>query len=864
MSRPIAIRLLWKEYRIQRAFWISALAVAAAVQVAALALANPGSDRMEWLYGTALAATALYALGCGAVLFAAEHEFGTYEFQRVLPVTAGGLLSGKLWFAAVSIPAMAGLLWLSAIGLAGGESPDWATARGLWGLWGMGVVEVFVWSVLFSLVTMRAITAAVLGSAAASFVVHFMVAPLVQSQMHRYWETAVYVQALPQRGAVALLVAAADVWLGLRWLRGEPQWRWFPEALPARAAGRSSSARLLRCCRGEFSRLVWQHWRQSASLMFAVVCGVLLLAAPGVGSQWVPEHMGRIFDLAWCFAVAGVALLGACAFMADQQRGSFRFFADRGISPGAVWWSRQLVWGLPALGIMAMVFCGALVFSPRNDPPAWQALGSRGPLFNAWEMWQAGLWVVDYAHVGRVVGYLVLAYAAGQLCSILLRSGILAGVFGLAAGALAVGWARLMVGLGVPWFWSVLPVPVVLLAASRWRAPDWLLERGGLRARLKVVGMLGLPAAALCGGVVAYRVYQIPRVDPGFSPEEYARPATAAERETMAIYQRAWNAYTPEQDVEVAGVIEGRRSSRLVGSRKDYEYRAPVGRPGVTPYATVNKRPGRGEEWEPRELPKSRVAYVAVNGRSLELALEASRRKEADFFSRDGATPPLLMEVGQLGRLVLSSGQVLASRGEYEQAADRYLAALRISKHLRHRSIQVDEADWLERSVGRALMDWARRGKASAKQIAGVLGRLKEELAEMPSPGDVIKSKYFLLRAFAAGDSKAAPSNWPEARLRHWEIKAAWIPRLAPWESVRAARLIDVMTREDLALQPEQVTWQPWVATTPLLWDLGWGRYGEVAVKQYVAMEAWRRAVVLTLTLTLQAREAEQGRAGSG
>ncbi len=174
------------------------------------------------------------------------------------------------------------------------------------------------------------------------------------------------------------------------------------------------------------------------------------------------------------------------------------------------------------------------MFSPRNDPPAWQVLGSRGPLFNAWEMWQAGLSVVDYAHVGRVVGYLVVAYAAGQLCSILLRSGILAGVFGLAAGALAVGWARLMVALGVPWFWSVLPVPVVLLAASRWRASDWLLERGGLRARLKIVAMLGLPAAALCGGVVAYRVYQIPRVDPGFSPEEYARPATAAERETMA------------------------------------------------------------------------------------------------------------------------------------------------------------------------------------------------------------------------------------------------------------------------------------------------------------------------------------------
>ncbi len=40
-------------------------------------------------------------------------------------------------------------------------------------------------------------------------------------------------------------------------------------------------------------------------------------------------------------------------------------------------------------------------------------------------------------------------------------------------------------------------------------------------------------------------------------------------------------------------IIEGRRSSRLVGSRKHYEYRAPAGRPGITTYATVNKTPQR-------------------------------------------------------------------------------------------------------------------------------------------------------------------------------------------------------------------------------------------------------------------------------
>ena len=53
------------------------------------------------LYLIALAFPALYALGCGATLFAGEREAGTYEFQRSLPVRAWAVFVGKIVLALV-------------------------------------------------------------------------------------------------------------------------------------------------------------------------------------------------------------------------------------------------------------------------------------------------------------------------------------------------------------------------------------------------------------------------------------------------------------------------------------------------------------------------------------------------------------------------------------------------------------------------------------------------------------------------------------------------------------------------------------------------------------------------------------------
>lgn len=84
-----------------------------------------------------------------------------------------------------------------------------------------------------------------------------------------------------------------------------------------------------------------------------------------------------------------------------------------------------------------------------------------------------------------------------------------------------------------------VPIPVVLLVATRVRTPAWLRERGGLRGWLPMGLVLAVPTAAILTAVPLYRAYEIPVVSPGFSPQEYFSPPTNEEKATMDIYREA-------------------------------------------------------------------------------------------------------------------------------------------------------------------------------------------------------------------------------------------------------------------------------------------------------------------------------------
>ena len=87
MNRTIFWRLVWKEYRLQRRLWIAMAVLTTLLMLLVDGLVLNTRDRIGMLFGIATMLPAFYCVGCGAMLFAGEHEAGTFEFQRSLPVS---------------------------------------------------------------------------------------------------------------------------------------------------------------------------------------------------------------------------------------------------------------------------------------------------------------------------------------------------------------------------------------------------------------------------------------------------------------------------------------------------------------------------------------------------------------------------------------------------------------------------------------------------------------------------------------------------------------------------------------------------------------------------------------------------------
>ena len=213
----------------------------------------------------------------------------------------------------------------------------------------------------------------------------------------------------------------------------------------------------------------------------------------------------------------------------------YRFLADRGIPPKYVWLSRQsIAFGPPLLVLAALLLAGVFLATLFLPNPLYFPRSHGAPLLELY----AGILVSGYSFFA-VFGYLVLGITVGQLASMFLRSGLLAGLLCIVLTGLLVGWSAVMWVWHVSWLWSVLPIPLVLLLASRLRTRNWLLERNTLRAWLPPLLMLLVPAAALLMAVPLYRVYGVPAIDPGFSLEEYDRPLTPEEQITLNTYMHA-------------------------------------------------------------------------------------------------------------------------------------------------------------------------------------------------------------------------------------------------------------------------------------------------------------------------------------
>ncbi|MCC6127078.1 MAG: hypothetical protein IT426_19125 [Pirellulales bacterium] len=783
-AKNAMIRLLWKEYRLQRAFWICMGALGMLLQLLGALVRDSASEQLYWLFGVALGLPAFYALGCGATMFAGEHEAGTFDFQRGLPVPSPRFFFCNMLFGAASTGAMFLLLSVSAVLFC--TVPAWIAhaslaemPEGIWptlfGFWGAAVLEFFAWSVLFSLLLKRPLVAAMLGVGVAS-------AAAQSAARYTGFSLAPYVEAAPVRLAIAALVAVVDIYLGCRWFRGKSMALRFAKRKDAAAIASMTPdlpKKYVTFCR-TMIRLSWQQVRQSVWAW----AGLLLISAYVVYYFWSINKLSldtwsNFRIVFFVFLAVPVSLLGIYVFYPDQRGAAHRFLTERGMKPGRLWLERQ------ATGLAFTIALGVVLYFVLLVPINSQRIFFFSPI---WEYRQYSyygadrlpalfFWLTDFL---MLFYFLILIYSIGQCAAMFLRSGILAAFAAIGISTLLLLWVNLMIFWGVPWQWSIAPWPLLFLLATRLRMSAWLLERSNFRSWLRP-GMVILPMAAIAIAMPLYRVFSVPIVDPGFSPEAFwqNRKPTAAALETVAMYEKAYEGLEQYTKSLPHPVIVPLKEGETVPE------------PPLIPWKAFEPLSG----YETKKVDALRSA--------LELALEASKRPECDFYadypySRGNNA----WHARELIQPLISRARQLEGEGKLDEALDYYLGVLRMKRQISLNSPYGMILGY-ETSVYARLPGWAARPGQTRERILAAIEALKKQPEDSEPIACESKYEYLRNRGILAGDRKFTDYMDNELSKQKSNYKrevnqfVLW-ERFFPWERYRALRILNELSRNNL------------------------------------------------------------------
>lgn len=489
-------RIAWKEFRQQAVFFVAliAIAVPAGVLLAGL-LGNMGStpETASWPAMILGLFCALYAAACGATLYATEKEERTFQILQLLPLNARQLLIGKLSVAAFlgfgfCVAMLLGAWWLCGQETSAFSRIGWLKA---WFLtFGLGAIEFFAWSLLFSLILKRPLVAATLGIAVASTTVQ-MILRAVTGSLFEPFELAPYVDAFWYRALIALVLLAVDFWIASRWLSGRALLSAKPKIRSRAAtidqahvdnAGRSKqrpqTVRIL-------GRFTWQAWRSSWPLMLTYIICLPLCLPFGISTNRIEVAMAILMFVS---AVAGVF-----SFSSDKTSSGASFLAHHGERPALYWLANVTVWiGWIVLVNVLIGMVVMLVLSYREQESliftthglfALNAYNRPNELSSGMGQIFSFLLSATWLTAG-----MVLSFAAGHLCSILITRRVLAAIAAMAASIPVTIWFGLMLASETPLYWSALPLFVAFMTAGCIATRWWL---GNRRTTTRIALLLG-------------------------------------------------------------------------------------------------------------------------------------------------------------------------------------------------------------------------------------------------------------------------------------------------------------------------------------------------------------------------------------
>jgi hypothetical protein len=487
-------RMFWKEYRAQRALFFSCLLIGIVTQVTLGFTALHSEIRSDFLLGAASFFPVMYAVGCGALLFASEREERTASWLVSLSIPPAPSLTAKFAFGVVSVVGLQSVLALFSLALSGGTSVENLRTMFL-----PFALVVLIWSSLGSLLSQRVLMSVPL-TFLLGLVSHLLLLSLLVSWNRQSFQMnapAVFIAV----GMLSFCALVVDIWLGLRWCQGqyvdgssvENAQAWLIEFWQSRSKAGKTISRLTTRTGPEqawyrtWQRLVWQE-RNRESLHWAMLIGgislSLLISRNGRWGSSDPSTRDAVAILVIGLVSLIPFSMGVLGFRSDASRSQSRFLAFRGISPASIWMSKQVVWLFRAfwlpIAVIAFARCCESMF-------AWDHVMGHRPMALIVSTVISQPWLI--------VWVVLLSYGSGQLAALLFQRTILAIAFGVMLNLVFMAWIGLVEVLSVPQWWSLgLPV-LAMFSITLWQMRPWLLEDNSWSRKWRLaVALIGTPA----------------------------------------------------------------------------------------------------------------------------------------------------------------------------------------------------------------------------------------------------------------------------------------------------------------------------------------------------------------------------------
>jgi hypothetical protein len=479
--------LLWKEFRQVMQLMLTVLGLGFGTLLIIVVTAAFGSrkgltydDGFWFLF---LSMPMMYATGVGILLVGTEKESRSMQWMRSLPVSAKYIAWSKLVVALVTLA----LVWL----IAGASWAGFASFLGEnpFKSWSMDIYSMsagdallppylmvslflclsglaFAWRFESQILSLLMLIPAALAVWSVAYGLdRFLAASKSSLHLGNVADSGSYLASLSIGSVIAVVYGWRTSQRELAALaapvHGSATSAWAPElfgsasANGAQSEARSAEAWTLWPSVTPISGMLWQMIRQNGVWWSLISIASLVVLAAGSGFHAFGATStiddGWIFLLLFPIGVLS-GLLGVLAFQSDGIQQRVRFYADRGVSPTVLWWTRHWIPVTMLLGIAVVRYLTLRLYRPDNPP----------------------LILVDTM---AVLAVSLAAYIVGQWVSQFIKSPILSAIILPAVLLANLAYCTFTIGaMETPW-WLLIPSFAIIAISTCWMMRPWMERR---------------------------------------------------------------------------------------------------------------------------------------------------------------------------------------------------------------------------------------------------------------------------------------------------------------------------------------------------------------------------------------------------